>query len=163
MDEKQWITIYKYFDTLEGRELEATLQDNNIPVVNISRKDTAYDGAFKASLGEGELKVREDFIEYAKNIVADFESRRKELAEKEPFRRTDKVVLPPKMGIIISCVNIILFSLGLHLLIRYAYYVKETENKSFVIILSLLFSASIFYFIYLLFVEIQRLENKQGR
>jgi hypothetical protein len=34
--EKKWVTVYKYFDFLEGQRLEEELKVNNIPYKNIS-------------------------------------------------------------------------------------------------------------------------------
>jgi tetratricopeptide (TPR) repeat protein len=77
--EKKWITVYKYFDVLEGQRLEGALKKQNIPVMNISRQDSAFDGIFGSAIGAGVLRVREDFLEQAKEIIALFEAEQREL------------------------------------------------------------------------------------
>ena len=73
MKEEKWVTIYKFYDVLLGQQLEKILKENNIPVSIISRQDSAYDGIFKSSIGEGILQVKDDYAKEAKQIIAEFE------------------------------------------------------------------------------------------
>jgi hypothetical protein len=77
MKEEKWITVYKFYDVLTGQRLEKILKENNIPVSIISRQDSAYDGIFKSSIGEGILQVREDYVKKAEQIIAEFEKEHK--------------------------------------------------------------------------------------
>lgn len=77
--EKKWITVYKYFDVLEGQRLGEVLKAENILFKNISRHDSAFDGVFVATIGAGVIQVREDYIETARKIVSDFEKEQKKL------------------------------------------------------------------------------------
>ncbi len=77
--EKEWVTIYKYFDIFEEQKLEEVLKARNIVFKNISRHDSAFDGIFAATIGAGVIQVREDFVEQAKKIVIDFERDNKKL------------------------------------------------------------------------------------
>lgn len=81
VEEKKWITVYKYFDSLEGQLLEEQLRSNNILVKNVSRQDTAFDGIFLSSIGEGILQVREDYLEQAEKIIVSFKKKSKKLAK----------------------------------------------------------------------------------
>jgi hypothetical protein len=80
----KWAIVYKYFDVLEGQQLEAVLKAQHIPVMNILHQDTAFDGIFTFAIGAGILKVREDFFEQAKQVVAEFEREQREIAKQEP-------------------------------------------------------------------------------
>ncbi len=72
MKEKKWVTVYKIYDVLAGQRLEKILRENNIPVNIISRRDSAYNGALTMSIGEGVVQVREDYVQEAKQIIAEF-------------------------------------------------------------------------------------------
>ena len=78
---KDWITIHNFFDILEAQQLEQILKEHNIPVAIISRQDSAFDGLFKSSIGEGVLQVRKDCVKEAKKILADFKKIRKQKDE----------------------------------------------------------------------------------
>ena len=73
MKEEKWVTVYKFYDVLLGQQLEKILKENNIPVSIISRQDSAYDGIFKSSIGEGILQVKDDYVKEAEQIIAEFE------------------------------------------------------------------------------------------
>lgn len=80
MNEK-WVTIYTFYDILEGKELEAILKDNSILAKLISRQDSAFDGVFKQSVGEGIIQVREESVTKANEIINDFKKHREEIAK----------------------------------------------------------------------------------
>ena len=77
MKEEKWVTIYKFYDVLLGQQLEKILKENNMPVSIISRHDSAYDGIFISSIGEGILQVKDDYVKEAKQIIAEFEKEHK--------------------------------------------------------------------------------------
>jgi len=76
MKEKKWVRVYKFFESLQGEELEAILKENNIPARIISRSDSAFDGIFRPSIGEGIIEVVQDCVEQAKGIIADYEKQK---------------------------------------------------------------------------------------
>ncbi len=76
MREKKWVRVYKFFEGLQGEELGAILKENNISARIISRSDSAFDGIFKPSIGEGIIEVMEDYVEQAKRIIADYEKQK---------------------------------------------------------------------------------------
>lgn len=78
---EKWVMIYTFFDILEGKELESLLKGNNIPTNLISRQDSAFDGLFKHSIGEGIIQVREDYVIKAKTIVDDFKKNREQITK----------------------------------------------------------------------------------
>lgn len=69
---KKWIKIYTIFDDLEGPQLEAILKENNIPVDVFYYQATSVYSIFQPSIGKGEIKVREEDVEAAKKIIAEF-------------------------------------------------------------------------------------------
>lgn len=73
MKEEKWIRVYKFFDSLQGEELEQILKDNNIPVRLISRYDSVFDSIFRPQNGEGIIEIMQSFIEQAQRIIADYE------------------------------------------------------------------------------------------
>lgn len=82
---KNWVAVHKCFDILEVQELEQILKDHNIPVVVVSRQDSAFDGLFKASIGEAVLQVREDYEDEAKRLIADF---KKEIKQQSKYKKS---------------------------------------------------------------------------
>ena len=76
MKRKKWVRVYKFFDSLQAEELETILKENNIPVKVISRYDSAFNGIFKPSIGEGVIEVMQDYLEQAKIIIADYEKQK---------------------------------------------------------------------------------------
>jgi len=69
---KKWIKIYTIFDDLEAPQLEAILKENNIPVDVFYYQATSVYSIFQPSIGKGEIRVREDYVEEAKKIIAEF-------------------------------------------------------------------------------------------
>ena len=74
MVSKEWVTVYTFFDDLEAPRLELILKENNIPVDVFYYQATSVFSIFQPSIGKGEIKVREDYLEEAKKIIAEFNS-----------------------------------------------------------------------------------------
>lgn len=72
--DKEWINIYTIFDELEGPRLEAMLKENNIPVDVFYYQATSVFSIFQPTIGKGVIRVREEHVEEAKKIIADFNS-----------------------------------------------------------------------------------------
>ena len=73
MSEK-WIKIYTFFDDLEAPQIEAILKENNIPADVFRYQATSVYSAFQPSIGKGEIRVREDHVEEAKEIIVAFKA-----------------------------------------------------------------------------------------
>ena len=69
---KDWVTVYTFFDDLQAPQLEAILKENNIPVDVFYYQATSVFSIFQPSIGKGEIRVREDYVEVAKKIIAEF-------------------------------------------------------------------------------------------
>jgi len=69
---KEWINVYTIFDDLEAPQLEAILKENNIPVDVFYYQATSVFSVFQPSIGKGEIRVREDYVEEAKKLIAEF-------------------------------------------------------------------------------------------
>ncbi len=69
---KKWINVYTIFDDLEAPQLEAILKENNIPVDVFYYQATSVFSVFQPSIGKGEIRVREDYVEEAKKLIAEF-------------------------------------------------------------------------------------------
>jgi len=69
---KKWIKVYTIFDDLEAPQLEAILKENDIPVDVFYYQATSVYSIFQPSIGKGEIRVREDCVEEAKKIIAEF-------------------------------------------------------------------------------------------
>lgn len=69
---KKWIKVYTIFDDLEAPQLEAILKENDIPVDVFYYQATSVYSIFQPSIGKGEIRVREDYLEEAKKIIAEF-------------------------------------------------------------------------------------------
>jgi len=69
---KKWIKIYTIFDDLEAPQLEAILKENNIPVDVFYYQATSVYSIFQPSIGKGEIRVREDYVEEAKKLITEF-------------------------------------------------------------------------------------------
>lgn len=69
---KKWVQVYIIFDELEARQLEAILKENNIPVDVFYYQATSVYSIFQPSIGKGEIKVREDYVDEAKKIIDEF-------------------------------------------------------------------------------------------
>ncbi len=75
--DRNWVAVYRFSDNLAGHTLEVMLKERNIPSAVVSLYDSAYDGLLnKAPYGAGVIKVREDYVEEARKIIADFETQR---------------------------------------------------------------------------------------
>lgn len=72
MNKPDWISVYKYFNIIEGQELESLLKENAIPCLNIAHQDTTYPGLFKPEHGEGEIRVPKNYAAQAEQVVNDF-------------------------------------------------------------------------------------------
>jgi len=70
--DKKWINIYTIFGELEGPQLEAMLKENNIPVDVFYYQATSVFSIFQPSIGKGEIRVREDYVEEAMKLIAEF-------------------------------------------------------------------------------------------
>jgi hypothetical protein len=73
-EDKKWVAVYRFEDTLVGDILVAMLKEHNIPSVVISNQDSVYCGLFSKSIKQGVIEVREDYAEEARKIIADFEA-----------------------------------------------------------------------------------------
>jgi len=69
---KEWVNIYTFFDDLEAPQIEAILKENNIPVDVFCYQATSVYSIFQPSIGKGEIRVREDYVEEAKKLIAEF-------------------------------------------------------------------------------------------
>ena len=69
---EEWVNIYTFFDDLEAPQLEAILKENNIPVDVFYYQAISVYSIFQPSIGKGEIRVREDYAEEAKKLVAEF-------------------------------------------------------------------------------------------
>jgi len=69
---KKWVKVYTIFDDLEAPQLEAILKENDIPVDVFYYQATSVYSIFQPSIGKGEIRVREDYLEEAKKIIAEF-------------------------------------------------------------------------------------------
>ncbi|MDP8290039.1 MAG: DUF2007 domain-containing protein [Candidatus Susulua stagnicola] len=69
---KEWINVYTIFDELEAPQLEAILKENNIPVDVFYYQATSVFSIFQPSIGKGEIRVREDYVEEAMKLIAEF-------------------------------------------------------------------------------------------
>ncbi|MCK4912391.1 MAG: DUF2007 domain-containing protein [Candidatus Omnitrophica bacterium] len=69
---KKWVNIYTIFDDLEGPQLEAMLKENNIPVEVLYHQATSVYSIFQPSIGKGEIRVREDYVEEAMRLITEF-------------------------------------------------------------------------------------------
>ena len=69
---EEWVNIYTFFDDLEAPRLEAILKENNIPVDVFYYQATSVYSIFQPSIGKGEIRVREDYAEEAKKLIAEF-------------------------------------------------------------------------------------------
>lgn len=96
MEDKKWVTIYKFYDALEAQELEAVFNENSIPHKIISREDSAFDGLFKPSIGSGILQVREDHVEQSKGIISEYERRKKEATNQSDGKQVAGKIQPTK-------------------------------------------------------------------
>ena len=67
-----WIKVYTFFEDLEAPQLEAILKENNIPVDVFYYQATSVYSVFQPLVGKGEIRVREDYVEEAKKIIAAF-------------------------------------------------------------------------------------------
>jgi hypothetical protein len=72
-DNERWVEVYKFYDEIEKEALEIFFKDRNIPIDIISRDCSAYDGLFKSSTGAGIIRVEENYVDLANEIIADFE------------------------------------------------------------------------------------------
>jgi len=70
--DKEWINIYTIFDELEGPQLEAMLKENNIPVDVFYYQATSVFSIFQPTIGKGVIRVREDYVEEAMKLIAEF-------------------------------------------------------------------------------------------
>ena len=71
---EEWINIYTIFDDLEAPQLEAMLKENNIPVDVLYYQATSVYSIFQPSIGKGEIRVREDFVEEAMRLITEFKA-----------------------------------------------------------------------------------------
>lgn len=72
---ENWINVYTFFDGLEAPQIEAILKENNIPVDVFYYQATSVYSAFQPSIGKGEIKVIESYVEEAKKIIAEFKAK----------------------------------------------------------------------------------------
>ncbi len=72
-EDKNWIEVYRYYDEFERECVEGWLKGKDIPANVFSRECSAYDGIFRNAIGGGVILVREDYVEAAKIVIADFE------------------------------------------------------------------------------------------
>jgi len=72
---EEWINIYTIFDDLEAPQLEAILKENNIPVEVLYYQATSVYSIFQPSIGKGEIRVREDCVEQAMKLIAEFKGK----------------------------------------------------------------------------------------
>jgi len=70
--DKEWINIYTIFDELEGPRLEAMLKENNIPVDVFYYQATSVFSIFQPTIGKGVIRVREDYVEEAMELIVEF-------------------------------------------------------------------------------------------
>ena len=70
--DKEWINIYTIFDELEGPQLEAMLKENNIPVDVFYYQATSVFSIFQPTIGKGVIRVREDYVEEAMELIVEF-------------------------------------------------------------------------------------------
>lgn len=66
-----WIEVYRFYEEAEKSFLEVCFRDKNIPFDIISRECSAYDGVFKALTGAGIIRVKESYVEKAKELLED--------------------------------------------------------------------------------------------
>ena len=69
---KRWVEVYTFFDDLEAPQLELILKENNIPVDVFYYQATSVFSIFQPSIGKGEIRVREDYVEEAMKLIAEF-------------------------------------------------------------------------------------------
>lgn len=72
-NKERWVEIYKFYDEIEKEALEMFFKAENIPIDVTSRECSAYDGVFKSSTGAGIFRVKENCVDLAKEVIADFE------------------------------------------------------------------------------------------
>ena len=72
--DKEWVNIYTIFDDLEAPQLEAMLKENNIPVDVLYYTATSVFSIFQPSIGKGEIRVREDYVEEAMKLITEFKA-----------------------------------------------------------------------------------------
>lgn len=72
-NKERWVEVYKFYDEIEKEALEMFFKGENIPIDITSRECSAYDGVFKSSTGAGIIRVEEDWVDSAKEVIADFE------------------------------------------------------------------------------------------
>lgn len=71
---KEWVNIYTIFDDLEGPQLAAILKENDIPVDVLYYQATSIYSIFQPTIGKGEIRVREDYVEEAQKLITEFKA-----------------------------------------------------------------------------------------
>jgi hypothetical protein len=62
--EKDWTLVFSTGNLQEAQLIKALLEENEIPVVNINKKDSAY------PFGEVEVYVKNDHVIKAKHLIS---------------------------------------------------------------------------------------------
>ena len=73
-DKKSWVKIYTIFDDVAAQILKNLLEDNGICVDVFYYQSGSALSLVQPSAGSGEIRVKEESVEKAKKIIADFEN-----------------------------------------------------------------------------------------
>jgi len=72
MENKKWVEIFTIYDLVQANAIEALLRERDIPV-SVHHYDGSHIFAvYSPTVGKGEIRVPEEYVDEAKRIIADF-------------------------------------------------------------------------------------------